>query len=269
MKIVRSYVPIALLALTGACGPRIRPLERVMENGEVLRPRSEEVVERARVEGEAQREQLAEQRGEAAASALASCSGAVCEAITRGEVALGMSEAQVLAATRTTAQAWDVRGDGRAGLMTPRSDLHMPEDALGAIAFVNFQNGRVASYTYRESQGFRTVASPADASFAGRSAAQADALLRQGDEFTAAGRLDLGLEKYDQADILRPGHPETTLRIARTLDKQLRPIEAIMRYQMFIHQMELERIRAEGDVAAKIAEAIARAHERIVVLERR
>lgn len=97
----------------------------------------------------------------------------------------------------------------------------------------------------------------------------ADEMLRQGDEYTAAGRLDLALERYDQADILRPDHAPTTLRIAQVLDKQLRPVEAVLRYRLFIHQLELERLRAEGEVAANIAEAIARAHERIVVLERR
>lgn len=100
-------------------------------------------------------------------------------------------------------------------------------------------------------------------------ACMADELLRQGDEYTAAGRLDLALERYDQADVLRPGHAVTNLRLAQVLDKQLRPIEALLRYRTFVHQMELERIRAEGEVAASIAEAIARAHERIVVLERR
>ena len=88
--------------------------------------------------------------------------------------------------------------------------------------------------------GVRTVNSPEDATYAGRSAARADALLEQGDEYAAAGSLDLALQRYDQADILRPGHPETTLRIATTLDKSLRPMEATMRYQLFIHQLELE-----------------------------
>lgn len=98
---------------------------------------------------------------------------------------------------------------------------------------------------------------------------QADQLLREGDAYTAANALDLALARYDQADILRPGHAETSLRIARVLDKQLRPVEAIMRYQLFIHQMELEKIHAHGEVAAGIAEAIARARERVVVLEKR
>jgi hypothetical protein len=140
---------------------------------------------------------------------------------------------------------------------------------VARIALVSLQGGRVASYTYQEPQGYRTVTSPADATLAGRSAAQAEALLRQGDDLVASGRLDLALERYDQADILRPDDPQTTLRIARTLDKSLRPLEASMRYQMFIHQMELEKIRAHGEVAANVAEAIALAHERIIVLERR
>jgi hypothetical protein len=79
----------------------------------------------------------------------------------------------------------------------------------------------------------------------------------------------MALDRYDRADVIRPGDAETNLRIASTLDKQLRPLEAIMRYQLFIHQMELERIRARGEAAARIAEAIALAHQRIIVLERR
>ena len=264
----RNATAAGLLLAVAACGPHIRPLETVMDNGEVLRPESEEVVERARVEGEVRREELKEQQGAATATALATCSPEICSAVSRGELALGMNEAQVLAATRTTPHAWDLRTASGVTLMTPRTLAAAPEDALGKVVFVNLQDGRVASYTYLDPQGYRTVATPQDATFAGRAAAQADALLRQGDEYTLAGRLDLALERYDQADILRPAHAETTLRIARTLDKALRPVEAILRYQMFIHQMELERIRAEGEVAASIAEAIARAHERIIVLEK-
>lgn len=98
--------------------------------------------------------------------------------------------------------------------------------------------------------------------------ARADALLREGDDYVMANRLDLALARYDQADILRPGHPETTLRIATTLDKQLRPVEALIRYRLFLHQLELEKIEAQGDAAAKLAEAIALAQQRIIVLEK-
>ncbi len=262
-----KWTPIiaaALLLSAAACGPRIRPLQPIMDNGAVLAPQGEEAVARARIEGENERIRLEDQRGALAAAALATCAPAICEAITRGELALGMDETQVMAATRTTHDAWDFRGDAGAQVITPR-----PGDGVGEIAFVALQNGRVSGYTYREPQGFRSVTSPADATLAGRAAAQADALLREGDDFTLRGDLARALDRYDRADILRPGHPETTLRIATTLDKSLRPLEAVMRYQLFIHQMELELIHARGEAAARIAEAIARAHERIIVIERR
>ena len=170
----RSMTAVALLLAVSACGPRIRPLQPVTDNGEIIRSEADEVIGAARAEGELERARLAE----------------------AGQLAAPPAEC---------ADSW----------------------------------------------------------------CMAEELLRQGDEYTAAGRLDLALERYDQADILRPGHAQTNLRIAQVLDKQLRPIEALMRYQSFVHQMELELIRAEGEVAANIAEAIARAHERIVVLERR
>lgn len=260
---------LAALAAATACGPHIRPLERTIDNGEVLRPQGDEVVERARVEGEIERERIAEQRAASVGTALTTCTPEICDAISRGELSIGMTEAEVLAATRTTPLAWDTRGSGTMTMMAVRPGGRTPTDAVARIAFISFQNGQVTSYTYREPNGFRTVTHPDQATYAGRSAARADALLEQGDEYAAAGRLDLALERYDQADILRPNHPETTLRIATTLDKSLRPIEAIMRYQLFIHQLELEKINARGEAAAKIAEAIARAHERIIVLERR
>jgi hypothetical protein len=58
-------------------------------------------------------------------------------------------------------------------------------------------------------------------------------------------------------------------RIASVLDKQLRPIQARIQYELFLHRLEMEKIRARGEVAANIAEAIARARERIIVLEKR
>lgn len=264
----RFSTAAAVAALLGlaACAPRLAP---VMQNGQILPNRGDVAVEQARIEGESERLRLAEARATTGTAALATCAPALCESIARGEVAIGMSEAQVYAATRTTAEAWDTRPGGGMTLMTAQPAAAAPRDAVGELAFVSLQGGAVASYTYREPQGFRTLSSPADATLAGRAAAGADALLRQGDEYAAAGRLDLALDRYDRADVIRPGHAETTLRIASTLDKQLRPIEASLRYQLFVHQMELERIEAHGDAAAKVAEAIARAHERIVVLERR
>lgn len=257
---------IPALLLLSACGPRLAP---IMQNGAILPDQAEAAVEQARVQGEAERARLAEERAASGTAALAGCAPGICEAIARGELAIGMNEPQVLAATRTTTDAWDTRYTGAVTLMTARTGGVAPKDAVGEVAYVGLQNGVVASYTYREAQGFRVVSSPAEATLAGRAAAQADALLRQGDEFAAAGRLDMALDRYDRADVIRSGHAETNLRIASTLDKQLRPIEAILRYQLFIHQLEIEKIQARGEVAARIAEAIALAHERIIVLERR
>jgi hypothetical protein len=261
----------ALAASAGACTPSIRPLQPVMENGAVLAPQSatDEAVDRARAEGEVQRERLAGERGRNEAAALAGCSGRTCDAIARGEVALGMSEAQVLAATRTTAEAWDSRGSGRGMVMTGRDERSGPHDAVGEIAYLTLQNGAVRGITYREPQGFRTVSTPGDATLSGVAAARAEALLREGDDFAARGDLAGALDRYDRADVLRADDPETTLRIARVLDKSLRPYEAELRYRMFLHQMELERIRVTGEAYAKWAAAIAEARDRVVVLDRR
>jgi hypothetical protein len=269
MKMHRA-VPSALvpfLILTACGGPR--PAS-VMANGEILPNRADPAIERARAGSTAEQMRLAEQRSSTGAAALASCAPVVCEAIARNELAIGMDETQVLAATRTTTDAWEIRPSGGVTLMTARSGVvGEPSDAVGKLAFIALQNGAVTSYTYREPTGFRTVATAADVTLAGRAAHHADALLALGDDFAAVGRLDLALDSYDRSDVIRPGHPETTLRIATTLDKQLRPIEAVLRYQLFLHQMELEKIAARGEAAARLAEAIALAQQRIIVLDRR
>jgi len=263
---MKKPILLAVALTASACGPQVHP---IMRNGAVLPTRSEETVQRARADARSERARIAEERERTESAALASCAPATCEAVTRGEVALGMTEAQVLAATRTTPAAWETRGSGRTRVMSGQMDAAAPSDAVGELAYVSLQDGRVRSYTYREPHGFRIVARAADATLEGRAAAMAESLLRQGDDHAARGDLDAALDRYDRADVLRPGHPQTTLRIARTLDKALRPLEALMRYQQFLHQMELERIRAEGDVYANMAAAIAQARERVIVLERR
>jgi hypothetical protein len=255
-----------LAAAVGGCGyAKPRP---IMQDGQMIDSRTDQVVAAARYEGEAERQRLEAERVAIAAAAMSGCAPELCQAVTRGELSLGMTEMQVLATTRTTHDAWDVRAAGGATVMTPRHGAQ-PGDAQAQVAFVNLQDGAVRSYTYREPHGFRTVATPADATAAGRSAAMADAMLREGDDYTARGDLARALDRYDRADILRSNHAGTTLRIASTLDKQLRPLEAIMRYQLFIHQMELEKIHARGEAAARMAEAIALAQQRIIVLDRR
>jgi tetratricopeptide (TPR) repeat protein len=134
---------------------------------------------------------------------------------------------------------------------------------------VQMQGNRIAMLTYSEPQGMRVVARASDATGAAQNKATADALVRDGDQLVASGQLDLALDRYDRASILVPSDASLNYRIATVLDKQLRPIEALMRYQRFLQQMELERINAYGDAYAKQAEAIAHARERVIVLEKR
>jgi hypothetical protein len=56
--------------------------------------------------------------------------------------------------------------------------------------------------------------------------------------------------------------------MATSLDKLLRPREAELRYMLFLHRMELEKIEAVGNANAKLAEAIAQARQRVIVIEK-
>lgn len=261
---------LALLALgAAACGPRMQPPRPILQNGQTVSSGVESTIARANAQGEAERARTAEERDATEAAALAACIGAVCDAITRGEVVVGMTEEQVLAATRTTRAAWDARGGGRVRTLTAATRGEEPHDVVGTLAYVTLEGGRVRSLAYREPQGVRLVASAADARPEGVARARAEALLREGDELALVGRFTEALDRYDRADVVRPENPETTLRIARALDKLLRPQEAALRYRLFLHQLELEKIRAQGEAYAHLAAAMVEARERIVVLERR
>ena len=214
-----------------------------------------------------EREAIAGRRDSIMVAALAGCTPEVCDAVVRGEVALDMNETQVLAATRTTWSAWSVRDAGSTTVMVPASLTSLPEDNVGPLAMVQIRGGAVSTYGYRESQGIRVVSSPADVTTEGRADALAEAMLREGDELAARGAFDQALERYDRADILRPGDPMTTFKIATALDKELRPIQALIQYQLFLHQLNLERIEARGDADAKLADAIAQARARIIFIE--
>lgn len=214
----------------------------------------------ARLEGRGKRDSIT-------AVAFAGCGPAVCAALGRGELALGMNEAQVLAATRTTELSWSARRSGDVSVMTPRDLEASPHDAVATVALVQLAGNRVASITYREPQGLRTVTSPADVEGANR--ARAVALSREGDALAAAGDFPGALERYDRASVVDRADAELQYKMATSLDKLLRPIEAELRYRLFLHRLALERIEARGSANAKLAEAIAHAKERIIVLERR
>jgi tetratricopeptide (TPR) repeat protein len=260
---------LALAALAaGACAPRMRPVRAIQPNGAIVRSTQDDDIARARAEGGSEHARVAAEQDQVMGAALSACTPMLCNAIARGELAVGMTREQVLAATHSSAAAWDERGGGGITTLAPRDEASGPKDVVSQVAFVTLQNGRVASYAYREPQGVRVVASAADAAAEGQARGRAEQLLREGDEFALAGDFDRALNYYDRADIIQPNDPATTLRIARALDKELRPYEALIRYQLFLHQLEIERIHAYGDAYAQYGAAVAEARSRIIVLER-
>lgn len=261
-----GYLLLPMLVLA-ACAPKRIHEPPVLRTGDRVGS-ADAAVEAARRDVTHASRDAADRRDAVMASALASCSPDVCAAITRGEVAIGMTETHVLAATRTTEAAWQSRDAGVATVMVPATRSMAPRDAAGELGMVQLQNGRVAAYSYNEAQGVRLVTGPGDATTAGRASALAEMLLREGDDLVARGEFNMALNRYDRAHVLRPGDPYIEYRMATVLDKQLRPIEALIRYRLFLHQLELERIRATGEAYGHLASAIAYARERVIVLER-
>ncbi len=207
-------------------------------------------------------------RDSLAAIAYAGCSQSVCAALGRGELALGMTEAQLFVATHTSALAWGSRASGNVEVFTPRNRDAMPADAIAPVELVQLANGVVASITYREPQGLRTVNAAGGVS-ATANRIRAEALSREGDALAAAGDFTGALDRYDRASIVDRSDAELQYKMATSLEKLLRPMEAELRYKLFLHQLELEKIDAIGDANAKLADAIAQAKERIIVLDRR
>jgi tetratricopeptide (TPR) repeat protein len=213
----------------------------------------------ARLEGRERRDSIA-------AAAYAGCAPDICAALGRGEIALGMNEAQVMATTRSTDLAWTVRRSGGVAVLAPRDDEAGPRDAVAPVALVQIADGAVSSVTYREPQGLRTVSSAADVSNANR--ARAVALTKEGDALAAAGDFTGALERYDRASVVDRADPELEYKMATSLDKLLRPREAELRYTLFLHRLELEKIDAVGNANARLAEAIAQARQRLIILEK-
>jgi hypothetical protein len=264
-----KFVVIGVALVATACAPKRideEPL-RVMENGDRV-PSNEGPVRAAAHAYEIDAQASAEARSRIMADALATCAPAICAAVTQGEVVLGMNRTQVLAATGTTESAWLISGSGDATVFVPARVDDPPSDRVADLALVQLRGDRVAAYSYREAQGVRLVSSPADATTEGRADALADMLIREGDDYAARGDLDAALNRYDRASILRPNDVMLDYRIATVLDKALRPVEALIRYQLFLHRLDIERIQAVGEAYANIAAAQVAARERIIVLER-
>ena len=210
-----------------------------------------------------------ERRDSITTVAFATCAPTVCAALGRGELALGMNAAQVMATTHTTDIAWTARRSGGIAVLTPRTSEAeaAPRDAVAPIALVQMAGGTVASFTYREPQGLRTVTGPADVNEANR--IRAVALVKEGDALAAAGDFSSALDRYDRASVVDQADPLLQYKMASSLDKLLRPREAELRYLLFLHRLELEKIEASGNANAKLADAIVQARQRLIVLEKR
>lgn len=259
---------LSILSLAACTQRKINPEPvTIMRNGERV-PDADAKIADARDRVGSDQARTAYSRDSIMAAAMTGCTPDVCAAVTRGEVALGMNEAQLMAATRTTPAAWSVRRSGSAAVYTSAMQDQAPRDMVAAVALVQVQDGRIASFAYNEPSGMRIVQKSGDATATARAAAAGAALVQQGDEAVVAGNSSLALTRYDQASVLVPNDATVQYKIATLLDQQLRPVEALMRYKRFLHQMELERINAVGDAYAKQAEAIAHAKERIIVLEK-
>ncbi len=264
---MRRYAMLGSLLVLAACVPKKVDEQPIIENNQRVDDASATVAATS-AQAERDRAQAAAERSDIQALALADCAPDVCDAVVRGEMALGMNETQVLAATRTTADAWMIRHSGPSMVMTPVDQRAVPADAVGNVAMVQLAGNRVSRYGYQEAQGLRVVDAPYEATTEGRAEALAESMIREADEMAARGDLDAALDRYDRASILNPGDPMIDYKIAAVLDKALRPYEATIQYQLFLHRLELEKIEAYGDAAAQMAEAIALAQQRLVILER-
>jgi len=265
---------LALLALVSAAslaacnGPRVVQERPVLMTGDRVAMADEAIADARAREAVARLDRQAV-HDSLTAAAVAICAPAICDAIGRGEVALGMTRAQVMAATRSAPEAWSVRRTGSSTVMTPASLDAMPVDAQGTVALVQFDGDQVASVARRDRTGLRVESRADDTTRASRTVALANALVREGDDFVAAGDRALALERYDRALVLAPDDAMLNYKVGQLLDQQLRPVEALMRYQKFLLSLELQRIDAVGTQNAKLAEAIALAQQRIIVLDRR
>jgi len=265
---LKSSMLIGAGALLVACnGPRRIRERPIMSNGD--RTASQDrIISNAAASGYSDNAMLTQARDSVYAKAVATCRGTICASVVKGEISLGMSLSQAMAATRTAPAAWTIRESGNATIMVPRVLGNSPRDATGEVVMIQFDDERVNAVSFRETQGIRVVSSAADTTTDGRATAMADALIREGDQFNAAGDRALALDRYDRALALKRADPMLEYKVATMLDLQLRPIEAQIRYQRFLQSLEIEQIRARGQANAQLADAIARAQQRLIVLER-
>ncbi len=267
-RVLALAILVVAATLAGCNGPRVVQEAPVLMTGDRV-PMADDVIVDAQAREVAARAVRQSEHDAVTARAIAGCTPTICDAIGRGEVALGMTSAQVMAATRSAPDAWSVRRTANSVVMTPASLDALPTDAQGQLAIVQFDGDVVSSVARRDRTGLRVESRAADTTRTARVAAMTNAIVREGDDYVAAGDRVRALERYDRALVLSPEDAMLNYKVAQLLDQQLRPVEALMRYQKFLLSLELQRIDAVGTQNAKLAEAIALAQQRIVVLDRR
>ena len=261
-------LPLLPLFLTACNGPRVIHEQPILITGDRVASVDSAILA-ARARETATSDAARRTQDSVNGAAASTCTPDVCAAIGRGEVALGMTDAQLFAATRTAPSAWTVSRNGNTMYLAPASQDAAPRDAQGTLASVQFTGGRVSSLSRLTRVGLQFVTTSSDTTADSRTRAIAHALVREGDDYVAAGDRDRALERYDRALVLRSDDALLNYKVATLLDQQLRPVEALMRYQRFLLQIELQRIEAQGTQNAKLAEAIALAQQRVLVLDRR
>jgi hypothetical protein len=261
-------LPLASLFLSACNGPRVIHEQPILISGDRV-ANAGSAIDAARAREVAAGNAARRTQDSVDGPATSTCLPEICAAIGRGEVGLGMTDAQHLAATRSAASAWTTTQGGNLPYMAPASRDAAPRDAQGPLMSVQFTGGRLSGLSRRARAGVQYVATPSDTTAETRTGALAAALVREGDDFVAAGDRTRALERYDRALVLRSDDALLNYKIATLLGQQLRPVEALMRYQKFLLQMELQRIDAQGTQNAKLAEAIALAQQRVMILDRR
>src|SRR5215208_4720086 len=107
------YAALLLLGIGAACAPKRVHERPIMANDDRIGS-MDATVAAARQNAGVDLRVAQARRDSLAIAAAATCAGETCTALARGEVAIGMSEAQVMAATHTTPEAWTVRRAGDA-----------------------------------------------------------------------------------------------------------------------------------------------------------
>jgi len=180
-RVLALAILVVAATLAGCNGPRVVQEAPVLMTGDRV-PMADDVIVDAQAREVAARAVRQSEHDAVTARAIAGCTPAICDAIGRGEVALGMTSAQVMAATRSAPDAWSVRRTANSVVMTPASLDALPTDAQGQLAIVQFDGDVVSSVSRRDRTGLRVESRAADTTRTARAAAVTNAIVREGDD---------------------------------------------------------------------------------------